>query len=518
MKRLILLFLLAGIFHTELIAQSDCQNIDFELGRLEGWSSQGNIEVVNRGATDPYGNFPLASSGFFAVKLGNTEVSVPSTINRSIEIDSSNKYFIYSYAVVLLGVDHSELEAARVELKITDTAGQIIPCTNFVAIARPLISDGYMQSDSVYMNLPVFYKAWTTNAIDLTPYIGQTLNFEIVNKWCIYDVHFGYSYIDAYCTSQLISSYVSCDNQKHYIRSVEGFNEYIWNGPGIVSGEGTSVIEVNQPGVYAVDIPNTDVSCDSVHLEMEVSMNEAQDIPVVDFNWSSYCLGDTSLLYSQAHTLSPIHDQVWIINGVDTVTDFTQEFILDHQDEYTITCMVTNESGCSGEITKTLTVRALPVIDLGEDRKLCPGESVELYNLTASNVALTWNTGETGAFIEVDTAGVYSVLAYDGYCESRDSVYVGFGGVNLGIIPNIITPNNDLVNDELIIESENLIGYHLIITNRWGNPVFETSNSTHFWDGRSQGAIVDDGVYYYLLHYECEGVEKKKSGFVQVQR
>jgi gliding motility-associated-like protein len=158
------------------------------------------------------------------------------------------------------------------------------------------------------------------------------------------------------------------------------------------------------------------------------------------------------------------------------------------------------------------------VIDLGEDRKLCPGESVELYNLTASNVALTWNTGETGAFIEADMAGVYSVLAYDGYCESRDSVYVGFGGVNLGIIPNIITPNNDLVNDELIIESENLIGYHLIITNRWGNPVFETSDSTHFWDGRSQGAIVDDGVYYYLLHYECEGVEKKKSGFVQVQR
>lgn len=518
MKNAILLFFLFGFSCLNLFAQSSCQNIDFELGNLDHWSSEGNIKMVNGGQTDTYGHFPLASSGFFAVKLGNIESSLPSTISRSIQIDNSTKYFIYSYAVVLLGMDHSESEAARIELKITDTAGNIIPCTNFVALARPLISDGYLQSDSMYMALPIFYKPWTTNAIDLTPYIGQTLNFEIVNKWCIYDVHFAYSYVDAYCTSQLINSYESCEDQKHYIRSIEGFNEYFWNGPGIVSGEGTNLIEVDQPGLYTVDIPNTDPSCDSVHLDVQVTMNELPDIPEVDFNWSSFCLGDTATLYGQTNTFSPIEEQLWIINETDTLENVSEQIILDQLQNYTITCIVTNESGCSASLTKTFSVRQLPLIEIGDQEKICPGEPLKLYNRYNSESTLTWNTGDVGSFIEVDTQGVYYAIAYDGYCENRDSMYVDISDAYLGIIPNIITPNNDQVNDEFIIESSNLKNYHLVVMNRWGNQMFETNNSTLFWDGKLNSDFVADGVYYYVLKYVCEEKELKKVGFLQVQK
>ncbi|WP_343747718.1 gliding motility-associated C-terminal domain-containing protein [Fluviicola sp.] len=510
------LLFLCSVFN--LSAQSHCQNIDFEDGDSSGWISQGNVEIVNKGQTDFYGNFPLASSGFFAVKLGSREESNLSTIKRSIYIDSSTKYFIYSYAVVLLGVDHSESEAARVEVHVTDSSGQVIPCTHFVAIAKPQISDGYQESDSMYWNLPVFYRPWATNAIDLSPYIGQTLNIELVNKWCVYDVHFGYSYIDAYCTSQLINTFSSCTNQKYYIRCIDGFEEYVWSGPGIVGGLGTNLVEVNQPGLYTVDIPNPSFGCDSIHLEINVTLNEVPDLPEANFSLSSVCLGDTATLFGQTTTINPIQDQSWVINGVHVGSNFTEHLPLDEVDEYTITYSVTNESGCSDSITKTFTVREIPALELGDAKKICPGEPLKLYNLANSSATLTWNTGEIASFIEVDTQGVYYVMAYDGFCTNTDSVKVDFGSMHLGNVPNIFTPNHDLINDEFVIESENLTGYHLEIVNRWGNTVFVSDHPGVYWNGTVNGEVVNDGVYYYILEYLCEESKLKRSGFVQVQR
>lgn len=517
MKNVLFLFFVIECFCLNLSAQSSCQNIDFENGDFSGWVSTGDVQMVNRGQLDLYGNFQLATSGFFAVKLGRTEESHVSTIKRSIYIDNSTQYFIYSYAVVLSGANHTEEEAARVELNIIDSSGQVIPCTHFEAIARPSVIDGFVASDSMNMGFPIFYKPWVTNAVDLSPYIGQTLTIEITNRWCIYDVHFGYSYIDTYCTSQLINSFSNCADQNYYIRTIDGFEEYVWNGPGIVNGAGTNLVQVNQPGLYTVDIPNPNPTCDSVHLEIEVTLNEVPDIPVVNFSWSSVCLGDTSTLYGNVSTINPIQDQTWAVNGVEVGSNFSEQLILNAESPYAITYTVTNESGCSDSVTKILSIHQAPDLEIGDDQKICPGEVVKLSNLVNADAELTWSTGEVGPFIEVSSEGIYSVTAFNGYCKSVDTAHVSMGNMHLGKIPNIITPNKDLINDELIIEA-NLQEYHLEITNRWGNPVFTTDNPALYWDGTSNGNLVDDGVYYYILEFSCEGIKLKKNGFVQVQR
>jgi gliding motility-associated-like protein len=68
-------------------------------------------------------------------------------------------------------------------------------------------------------------------------------------------------------------------------------------------------------------------------------------------------------------------------------------------------------------------------------------------------------------------------------------------------IPNVITPNNDFVNDLLSFQSSNLAEYQLVILNRWGNTIFETDNPTNFWDGKNGDRFVDDGVYFYKITY-----------------
>jgi hypothetical protein len=50
----------------------------------------------------------------------------------------------------------------------------------------------------------------------------------------------------------------------------------------------------------------------------------------------------------------------------------------------------------------------------------------------------------------------------------------------------------------------------MVIYNRWGNPVFKTTDPNINWDGidLESGKLVSDGVYYYI----CDVYEKRLSG------
>lgn len=67
-------------------------------------------------------------------------------------------------------------------------------------------------------------------------------------------------------------------------------------------------------------------------------------------------------------------------------------------------------------------------------------------------------------------------------------------------VPDGITPNNDGVNDKLIIEGiENYEENELLIFDRWGNLVFEGSPYKNNWDGNYNNTGLPEGAYYYVL-------------------
>jgi len=77
------------------------------------------------------------------------------------------------------------------------------------------------------------------------------------------------------------------------------------------------------------------------------------------------------------------------------------------------------------------------------------------------------------------------------------------------IIPNVITPNGDGRNDRFVIR--NLLSYDsraIIIKNRWGRTVYESTNYNNDWDGSN----VPDGVYYGILNI-LEGDSNKQYTF-----
>lgn len=87
---------------------------------------------------------------------------------------------------------------------------------------------------------------------------------------------------------------------------------------------------------------------------------------------------------------------------------------------YSLTVTV---GACATTDAINVTVLPLPVVDLGTDIALCPGESVVL-DATVAGGSYQWSTGATTPTITVSTAGNYSVQVSVGGCTSTDAVDV----------------------------------------------------------------------------------------------
>ncbi len=72
----------------------------------------------------------------------------------------------------------------------------------------------------------------------------------------------------------------------------------------------------------------------------------------------------------------------------------------------------------------------------------------------------------------------------------------------LCIVPTIITPNNDGLNDRLLIpclEANNFNDNELRIFNQWGDEVFHAAPYHNDWEGVYLGKPLPDGTYFFLF-------------------
>ncbi len=85
------------------------------------------------------------------------------------------------------------------------------------------------------------------------------------------------------------------------------------------------------------------------------------------------------------------------------------------------------------------------------------------------------------------------------------------------IIPNIFTPNGDANNDVFRLTTTNATEVILKINNRWGTNVYEGSGLDPYWDGKINGVLAPDGVYF--MQYTVKGLMDKEitgQGFLQL--
>jgi gliding motility-associated-like protein len=180
---------------------------------------------------------------------------------------------------------------------------------------------------------------------------------------------------------------------------------------------------------------------------------------------------------------------------------------------------LTGENGCIYTDTTIIhSIEPLPFSFLPADTVICAGETWELVPLHLFK-SYSWSTGEMTGSIKISNAGLFSLLVVDEHgCAGSDSILVETKKCPFGIyFPNAFTPNKDGLND---IFKPVMIGrptvYKLIIYNRWGQQIFETTDPGQGWNGMIKNGEQESGTYIWTCAYQFYTQEKmiKKGVFL----
>jgi gliding motility-associated-like protein len=155
-----------------------------------------------------------------------------------------------------------------------------------------------------------------------------------------------------------------------------------------------------------------------------------------------------------------------------------------------------------------LDVSPLPKINFDVVTLLCIGDSIILDETDPTLETFYYDTltGSNGFKTIINSAGFYTLRAQNdcGYSFKMISVeMIECPDKKIDCLlefemPNVITPNGDLINDLLTPAKIKCIGeMKTTLFNRWGEIIYETSKPTIEWDG----SAYTEGVYYWKVEY-----------------
>lgn len=227
---------------------SNCPNVGFDDGDFSNWSGGTGsccpINIFNPGAlvpdrhtimqgtdTDPNTNGVITvvapGGGPYSARLGNDGTgSQAERLSYTMLVDASNALFVYRYAVVMEDPSHNAADQPRFEIRMFDETGASIDCGMYNVYATNNIP-GFVTITNQYFET-VVYKDWTTVGMDLTTYIGQSVTIEFSTADCALGGHYGYAYIDSYCSPLSISSDFCPGLATTTLTAPVGFSAYEW--------------------------------------------------------------------------------------------------------------------------------------------------------------------------------------------------------------------------------------------------------------------------------------------------
>ena len=221
------------------------------------------------------------------------------------------------------------------------------------------------------------------------------------------------------------------------------------------------------------------------------------------------CKNETIRISSQLNNCKDSVNYSWYINDTlvaKTDSSFFETNKLKEGDVVSVsnTCF----SACKVIITaKTAKFSVLDFhVDAGKDTTIHEGETIQLQGVTSGDT-FEWKpifSGSTTLKPVVhphSNTTYYLVSTYKG-CTVSDEVMVKVLKSKFEAVSSF-SPNGDAINDTWLIPYlEDYPNCEVKIYSRWGQPVFETTGYTYkkSWDGTYNGGVVDEGVYFYIIH------------------
>ena len=231
---------------------------------------------------------------------------------------------------------------------------------------------------------------------------------------------------------------------------------------------------------------------------------------------------DTTVCKSESVTLNTVtgtYSYDWKDNFNNSIGNTAEVTVTpDTTTTYTITSTVTGGGGCASTDSMTVFVEVSPEDDYSDT--ICLGEEITLDAIIAG-AQYIWSNGETTQTITTSDSGWYDVTIFvdTAICEYFKHFHV-VGKTCSVELPNVFTPNGDGNNDSFTSFTPGAYDeFIVLIYNRWGREVFESSDPNFIWDGKTKGgAEAKAGTYFYVVQTTLSGVTEKKTGTVTLLR
>lgn len=271
------------------------------------------------------------------------------------------------------------------------------------------------------------------------------------------------------------------------------------------------------PGNFPVNLVVTsDVGCtDTVSFTVVVNPK-----PDAQFQSQNICFGNPYIPVDQSTTSAgTITQHVWFMGDGDVKPGASVQHLYASPGVYQVQLYVQNNFGCADTIVDTVVVSEAPFIDItstpacfmrvtfAPDSVLNPDEFQFVWDISDGN-----SSSEQQFDNVFNAPGEYyiSLQITDSLGCTRtvyDTVQITETKTLDQIpLPNIITMNNDGINDCLEFDSsfEECNPFRLTVFNRWGMVVYEVSGDPQatFCGKTSAGNDLAPGVYMYLLESE----------------
>lgn len=293
-----------------------------------------------------------------------------------------------------------------------------------------------------------------------------------------------------------------------------------WNGAfGGTYELAASELSVGLNTIWAQAVTSCDTVSDSLHIRLALSLvsqsmndtflcqGEVLQINIDTTGVDSFLWNGTSTATSQSIS-SPGTYWLFTSNECDTRTDSVSVEI---------------HTGFS--------------LELGADTTICDGDTIQI-GVIANNAIYQWSNGLTDSIIAVSDSGSYFVTITQNNCDTILRQTISLDSCNVPEeedpvddeqedeeedvetvdstsvidttcafdIPNIITPNQDGINDAFDVDPGCVLeSIEIHIYNRWGQLAFSSRGRITRWDGHINGIKANKGTYFYLVRYTKVG-------------
>ena len=288
----------------------------------------------------------------------------------------------------------------------------------------------------------------------------------------------------------------------------------------IIGGENGPSIIVNQTGAYYVEVDygefcSTDTASNIVQVYDGDSGTTEQVTITADGTID--CENGGSVTISSS-ILDSGYQYTWYRNDIEINGETSPALVINEGGTYFLEVLIGEcpifsneldfEGGAAGDI----------VIDPGENIPLGEGESV-IVTASGGDSYQWFNQADelisSSDSVTIDAEGLYRLVATTGGCEVTRIISVGQNVSD--IIPNVLTPNGDNINDTWQIPGEYAFNNNIevIIYGPTGEVLHQATGYANDWPQTSLTYIANNPVFYYRI---LEGDKVLEQGSITLIR